>query len=133
MINIIKECYSECPRTQQLHQDFAGYSLDQCVDNIMENLNKLEDYEFIQFKENDELVGYFVTTESEGNYFMPTFFVRPKFRTKEYLTKFWNRIKEEFSGDFMSMVYSTNEPGKGFLRKNSKFEKEIDKVTYFIF
>ena len=132
MKETILNCYRECPRTQELHQDFAGYNLEECVQDILDKFEELPDYKFIKVDE-DELIGYFATTEINENPILFTFFVRPKFRTKEYLTKFWNKITEEFDGEFLAGIYNTNEPAKKFLRRNSKLEFEIENVKFFKF
>ena len=132
MINIIQECYSECPRTQQLHQDFAGYSLEECAQDVVNKLSELEHYKFVEYKE-EELVGYYATTKIQDNNVLYTFFVRPKFRNKEVLTRFWDNIKKEFGGEFTSMVYGSNEPAKNFLRRNCEFEYIIEGVSFFKF
>ena len=124
MNDVILKCYKECPRTQKLHNDFSGYSLNECVNDILEKLDELEDYKFVKV-EKEELIGYFATTKIEDNDILFTFFVRPKFRNKKDLTFFWNKIKEEFKGDFLAPIFSSNEPAKRFLKRNNGTEVKL--------
>lgn len=133
MEDIIRKCYSECPRTQQLHHDFAGYNLEECVQDILKKLSELpSEYKFIQVVDK-ELVGYYATTNIEDKDVLYTFFVRPKFRNTEYLTKFWNHIKLEIGGDFIAPIYSSNMPAKRFLERNGGQEYNFEDGSFFIF
>ena len=116
---------------------------------LLENFFDTYDFSYLSIllKQNTEVVGLLSeygcpvivkiffpgTTEINENPILFTFFVRPKFRTKEYLTKFWNKITEEFDGEFLAGIYNTNEPAKKFLRRNSKLEFEIENVKFFKF
>ena len=129
MRDIIHLCYSECPRSLELYHDFAGFSLEECVDNFIEKIEGFDTLEFTTVENNGELVGYYGFIESDIP-FLWTFFIRPKFRKNN---KFFAEITNTLGNDFMSGVYSSNIPARKFLEKNGGELKEIGNISYYIF
>lgn len=133
MNKIILNCYKECPRTQNLHNDFSGFTVEECVEDILKKLKDFGDYKFIKVEKEGELVGYYITTKIEDLNFLFTFFVRPEFRNSKDLTFFWNNIKEEFNGEFAAGVYTSNKPARNFLIRNNGIEFNLENASFFKF
>lgn len=58
-----------------------------------------------------KMAAYFVWHETEqGELVMEGFHVMPEYRSREFLTKFWNIVKEKFEKSFRTGICSKNEP-----------------------
>lgn len=128
---IIYKCYSECPRSVELYHNYAGLDLSQLVDNFMEKINKLENFEFhdVYTKDND-LVGYYGVLQGFELPILWTFFVRPKYRKTNIL---WENIEKGIDGNFIAGVFTSNKPAVKFL-KNHGGKEVIDlDGSYFLF
>lgn len=136
-IDIIRDniiaCYTDCPRTTGLHNDYSGYTVSQCADDIIEKLAELDTYNFYLVHKDGDLVGYFGDTVTNNLDCLYTFFVRPKYRNSNDLTEFWDQIKNNFNGDFFAGIYSSNEPATKFLTRNGGKIVTFDNASYFIF
>lgn len=132
-INIIKQCYLECPRSLELYHDYSGMDLDSCIDNFKAKLLELPNYDFKTFNYNGDLVGYYAIVETEIP-FLYTFFIRPKYRKTNIVNKYWTDILETIgTPDFMSGVFTSNMPARKFLSRQGGIEVINNKETYFLF
>lgn len=131
--NAVSVCYSECPRTTELHHDFSGFTVKQCAKDVINKLNTLNNYNFYLVFNKGDLVGYFGTTVSDGYDCLYTFFVRPKYRNQNNLPPFWSVILSKFDGDFFAGIYSSNEPATRFLTRNGGKIIKNDNISYFVF
>ena len=131
--HIIRECYSECPRSLELYHDYAGFSLDECVDNFVDKLNEAENYDFHTFEVDGNLAGYYAITFGELP-FLYTFFIKPEYRNSNVLPKFWAEIVKTIGDtDFMSGVYASNLPARKFLTRNGGDLHNFENISYYIF
>lgn len=129
----IIDCYRDCPRTTNLHNDFSGYTVEECAEDIIEKLDSLDTYNFYLVYKDTELVGYFGDTIANDLDCLYTFFVRPTYRNSKDLTDFWSLVTSNFDGDFFAGIYSSNEPAQRFLIRNGGKEVIKDNASYFVF
>lgn len=131
--DVIIECYSECPRTQNLHNDFSGFDVNQCLEDILVKLESYGDHDFFVVEKEGDIVGYFALGEDYNTDYLITFFVRPKYRNKSDLIKYWNQIKKELNyQDFMTGIFNSNTHAKNFLIKNGgELIYNDGKINYF--
>ena len=128
--DIIYKCYSECPRSVELYHDYAGFDLNQVIDNFLEKMNGFKDLEFKTVEHNGDLVGYFGIVNDFDLPMLWTFFTRPKYRKTDLL---WNEIEKKFGGVFAAGVFSSNLPARKYLLRHGGKEIIKGNGSYFIF
>ena len=127
--DIVRFCYSECPRSVELYHDFAGMNVDQISENFIEKVKEFQDLEFIPVYE-EELVGYFGVVRDFNQPFLWTFFTRPKYRKTDIL---WKEIEKKLGKSFKAGVFTSNLPARKYLTKNGGREVITEFGTFFYF
>jgi len=129
---LVNFCYSECPRSIELYDNYAGMNLEEIVKNFIQKAKGFEDLHFFEVKEGNDLVGYFAITNKFDLPMLWTFFTRPKYRKTELL---WNEIEKVLTGKFYAGVYSSNIPAKKYLERHGGklLETEDTKHSFFLF
>lgn len=136
--NNYKDYLTECFATdkdliQKWHIE-SGTDLETCVNRTFNDLQE-NNVKFFVLLENNHLIGYFGKELNNNSLYLTGFFIKPEFRTKENIRKFWDCINTEFmGGTFFCGVYKKNIPALNFLRRNEGIEAwGDDKVTFVMF
>ncbi len=128
------ECFGTDPELIEKWHIESGTNLETCVERTFKDLqnNKVKFYILI---DNNNLIGYFGKEENNNSLYLTGFFIKPEFRTKEIVKKFWNCVNTEFMGDtFYCGIYKKNEPAYNFLLKNEGIKVwEQDNSVFIMF
>jgi hypothetical protein len=89
----------------------------------MASMKKLSYYKVIYRK---NAIGYFVTFD---NNFLYSFAINKKYRKKEILTKWWNKVEKELGETFYCGLYECNERAIKFLEKNGMKVIDVDQES----
>lgn len=127
--DFIIDCYSQCSRTQELHNDFSGYNIEECAEDIIKKIKDFENYKFYNI---DNKAYYGVTKIGDINY-LHTFFVKPEHRNRDFIGKFWDNIKNELDCNFLAGVYKSNKPARNFLKNNLGLEIIDNNIAFYVF
>lgn len=129
----VVKCYSECPRSLELYDNYVGADLDYVKSDMRMKLASYSDYTCFLVEINNEIIGYFAKGLIEGKPCLITFFVKPDHRNKKTITEYMNTIKKTFKGeDFIAGVYTSNDPANKFLTKNGERIIMNETVSYYI-
>ncbi len=122
---IIAECFAEDePLINKWHLE-AGKGLEACAEATYRDMRDAG-VDFFEVTEKGERVGYFGRELFRGNEFLTGFFVRPKFREKKFMRRFWQLVSLRLASPFYCGLYEKNEPAIAFINKNNG--KEVARV-----
>lgn len=107
----------------------APNTVEVCVNRTFNDLQDAK-VEVILIKENEEVIGYYGIEKGIYNN-LTGFFLKPNFRTKEQIIKFWNEIDKNFDKDYFVGIYKKNIPAIKFLKKKSTTIYEHNNVVVF--
>lgn len=117
--NFIGKFHNLSPATAEICAEKTFNDLSQyCVD-------------FHLLKQNQEVIGYYGIERKEGLSYLTGFFLKPNYRTKEVITKFWNEVDSHFNTDYFIGVFAKNTPAIEFLSKKTTTKYEIDNTVLF--
>lgn len=105
-------------------------------ENVWDTINTISENSIMYcMQEGNELAAFFVKFEDEnGNLCLEGFHIAKKFRMVSFITEFWKLVKEKFRKDFVTGIYSNNEPAlrhlklQGFEINNIVKNKDTDLV-----
>ncbi len=119
----IEECFAtDQDLLDQWHIE-SGNGLENCVDRTMRDVAKFDhSFKFFTVHEGNSLVGYWGI---EFGQYINLIFVKPGFRTKDFMAKFWDEIKKSVCEPFYTAVYSKNIPA---IRFYGKLGKELGSI-----
>jgi len=88
-------------------------------ENIKDTLDSISDSSVMYVVNvNGKLAAYFVWHKTEaGELVLEGFHVLKEFRSREFLTEFWQMVKDKFGGSFITGICSRNEPAIKSLMK----------------
>jgi hypothetical protein len=116
--DVLFECFSEDEAFLNRWHIEAGKGINACVDTTLADL-QLSNATFCIVHEESDLVGYFAKEVLPESTFLCAFFVRPKYRTKEFLQQFWQLVKSHFNSSFYVGLFDRNIPAIKFISKNN--------------
>ena len=129
----VSDCYSDCPQSLELYDDYAGADLEYVKKDMQMKLNSYGDHDCFLVKKDEDLVGYYALGKLDGVNCLITFFVRPDFRNKEDILSYWNLIKKQLNyQDFIAGVFTSNMPACSFLKKNGQELLINETISYYL-
>lgn len=95
--------------------------LNRCVNDTLNVFKVATAFKFFKLSDNKGLIGYFGTQQTENHSMLSGFFIRPKYRKKQYVRKFWRIIDNNFGGKtYFCGVYAKNTRALAFLDKKGE-------------
>lgn len=82
-------------------------------------------------EKNDEIIGFYGIEKNKLYNNLTGFFLKPKYRTKEHITDFWNKVDANFDKDYYVGVYSKNTRAIEFLSKKTTTKYEHKDIVVF--
>ena len=73
---------------------FTDKGLNKVVSKTIEDINVCDNYEFYVIKKDREPLAYFGKEDFNGLVFMTGFYVKIKYRTKEFISYFWDVVEQ---------------------------------------
>lgn len=125
---IILDCFNSDPELIQKWHIESNSSLENCVNRTYTDLKKYK-VNFYKLSIENTLVGYFAI---ENNKFLTGFFLKPEFRTKDYIIDFWNIVDNKFDNSYMIGIFKKNEKARNFLLKKTDIFFEQNQAIYFV-
>ena len=87
-------------------------------ENLKDTCNSIEDgSEIYTIYDGETLCAFFVKYETEGKQVLNGFHVLKEYRSKHFLTEFWQIVKSKFEGSIYTGLYCKNEPAIKSLMK----------------
>lgn len=120
----VRECFATDPDLLSFYHVEAPASLDDCVKRTLADAEKFDvTFRFYLVHVGRELAGYWGT---EWDRYLNLIFVKPKFRTREFMEQFWDKIKVSMDGRFATAVYARNKPAVAFYSRHGTKLKEFE-------
>lgn len=113
--DIMRECYLEDEELLTKWHINAKYGKESCIKRSIDEMENRNNLKFFTISNENEIVGFYGT---EMDCFLSTFFVKPKYRKKEYMKEIWEIMTNSFQSTFHSALYSKNTKAIDFLKKN---------------
>lgn len=127
---ILTELFSTDPDLLSKYHIIAPNSAEACAEKTLNDLADCN-VEVHLIKENDEIIGYYGLENKDGMGSLTGFFLKPEYRTKEHITKFWKEVDSHFDKDYFIGVFARNTRVIEFLKKKTTMKYEIDNVVLF--
>lgn len=130
---IVKDCWASDEEPLSKYHVCAGQGLDKCVGSTINVLlnNTDKSFKFYKVIVENELFGFF-GAEDIMDGFLTTFFVMPKYRTKEWLEHYTDMIDGLFGKQYHTSIYDHNTRAEQWLLKTGfKMIHKIDNVLIF--
>jgi predicted acetyltransferase len=133
---LLKDCFATDSDLINTWHIEAGTDLDTCVNRTYNDLQKHNVMVFV-LEEYNKIIGYFGiedATDYNMGYFMTGFFIKPEYRTKKMIKKFWDIIDNTFTGVYSVGVFKKNIPAIEFLKRKTDLIIEVPEVNglYFV-
>lgn len=130
---LITECYKNDDELLKKHHVIAPTTLERASDHTSKTLVKdIEEKNLIVYKIMDanEFSAYFGVYDKDNIQGLNGFFIIPKFRTKNFIEKFWEIVLDKFDEKCYIALYKKNIKGIAFIQKKSfKFVRNIFDAT----
>ena len=107
-IGVVRFMYEEMP--EEWHK-FTHKRAGAVEDNIQDTVNNISEGSVMYVvNTGGKLAAYFVWHKTlEGDLILEGFHVLKEFRTRPFLTEFWQIVKDKFNGPFKTGIYCKNE------------------------
>lgn len=115
--SIIHHCFSQDPELIEKWHVKSGEGLSKCVDTTYDDMREAK-VEFYVVYDKRDLVGYFGKERAAAGEFLTGFFILPKFRSREYVKKYWAAVLDKFGDKFFCGLYEHNAPAIAFIKRN---------------
>lgn len=113
---LIAECFSSDSNYIKYHWA-ADTGLDNCIKITEKELGQATNYSLFKIKnEDNQIIGMFGI---EKQSILNPFFIKPKFRKKEYIEQVMKKIKDNLKKEWYIGLYSQNTPIVSFFEKNN--------------
>lgn len=113
---ILTECFSTDSDLLKKWHIEAPSDLETCVNRTNNDLLSINNMNFVLLKDNkDSLIGFYGT---EMGCYLTTFFIKPEYRNKEVIKKFWKQVEKDMTKEYYSGLYAKNTRAIEFLKKN---------------
>jgi hypothetical protein len=116
---MLTECFDSDPALLTHWHIAAGTGLESCVERTLNDLGSVTVYKLMN---DQDLIGYFGKEEADGELFLTGFFIKPKFRKIEVISKFWSIVLTEFKRPFFCGLYEKNKPAISFIQRFGAYE-----------
>lgn len=118
------ECFATDPELLSRWHIAAGSGLEGCVERTLRDVDAFDpSFRFYRAYEGDELVGYWGV--EFGNY-INLIFVKPTYRTREFMPRFWRELEATVADPFFTAVYAKNEPATRFYARQGEIFKTTE-------
>lgn len=115
--NIITDCFATDPELLEKWHICSPASLEHCVENTI-NALKQNQVSVYKLTINEKVIGYFGQEYFNNQGYLTGFFIKPEYRTKEYILEFWNILNHEFNNKpYYCGIYKINTPALKFLQR----------------
>lgn len=124
---VIQDCFKTDQELIDKWHVEAPATLDKCVRRTFADLHNCESLKMFELRstsdDTDELAGFFGTEYvydkkiEEHLSFLTSFFVKPKYRTRDFMDFFWTCVELETKENFFTAIYSGNIRAQKFLEK----------------
>lgn len=126
--------YEDDDLLSKYHID-SGSGIKKCVDRTVSDMAGFKNYKFYVIKDGEEIVSFFGKEEIDQAVFMTGFYVKIKYRNKEFISYFWEQVQKTMgSNNIFSTIYKKNTRAADFLsKKGSVVYSDENVLTYKIF
>jgi GNAT superfamily N-acetyltransferase len=122
-IVVLNECFSTDQELLDKYHICAPADLNTCVRRTYYDLKNEKALRFFTLycltEDIAELIGFFGVSNLDGYEMLMSFFVKPRYRSKDVMEFFWKSVEEETRMDFYTGVYIHNTRAQKFLEKNN--------------
>lgn len=118
IFKVVKECFKTDLELCEKWHIISPNKAYKCAWRTVIDLENTNNLHFYVMKEGDEIAGFFGTESVQGENYLTSYFVKPKYRNKEMITIFWKFVKEKIGDYFLTMIYAKNLRAKKFLEKS---------------
>lgn len=131
---IILDLFREDEDLVNKHHIIAGAGLEACAKRTANDMVEFAkgSYEMYVIKDEEEIVAYFGKEEVRSRVFMTGFYVKIKYRTKEFISYFWHTVGSVISErPVYSCIYANNTKAADFLSKKGTIVLQTEEVLTF--
>ncbi len=105
----------------------APAELMECVNKTCRDLMEVKQFTFYELDD----IGFFGKEEVYDLKFLTSFFIKPEYRNKETIAKFWQQVREIMGETFFSLVHPKNKPAIDFLKREGQLIATEDNHLIF--
>lgn len=114
--DIIRECFLEDEELTSIWHINAGLGSESCINRTIDEINQAGDnLKFFVIKNDKDILGFYGT---ELDCYLTTFFVKPRYRKKEYMKDIWEIMIKDLPKTFHSSLHVKNTKAIDFFKKN---------------
>ncbi len=130
--DILFECFSTDQDLIDEYHITSGTDVETCVKRTLTDLFLCKDLKIYAIYVNEKLAAYFGEEENCQLLFMTGFFIKPEFRNRFFVTKFWMNVRSVFDyATFYVGVYTKNKPALKFLNQEGEMVYQDKAITTF--
>lgn len=108
----------------------APNSAEACAEKTLSDLNQCN-VQVSLIKQDGEIIGFYGIEKNGWINNLTGFFLKPEYRNKEQITKFWTEVDGNFNKDYFIGVYSKNTRAIEFLNKKTTTKYESNDIVMF--
>lgn len=130
---VIADCYKTDEELIAKYHKLAPTTFAEAVLHTVSSLNSIK-HELVIYELfcDDEFSGYYGVQNGK---ILTGFFILPKFRTKDFILKFWRIVKSKFKGSMFCGLYGHNTRAINFIKKTGfmLYSEQEPNIKWFKF
>lgn len=129
---MLRDMFSEDKALIETYHIDAGKGIESCVKRTFDDMKKFSEYSVHAIENGEGRIAYFGREIVGGLLFMTGFHIKTKYRTKEFISYFWEMVKRYVGPEnVFTSVYKKNSRAVDFLLKNGEIVFETTNTLTF--